>query len=374
MKPPAAIEEVVAPAPKPAGPLPPTPTRSLASIMGDSSAPNGPDALARTDTMRAYQWPAGDAAGAKAIERTMVSVANGQATSNDLNAVATRDNLSRVENQLVIVADSRDAANKELRSLFAANEWQQADTRPADGAKSAPAKAPAMKASGAAGGSVLKEEKAQAGGVLPAPGFYYLARQNGEDTWVVLTDRANLDRFSSQLAANSHVTIAGESSDEFRKLAQIQGQTRREYAVMKTRGSEIADSPGTAGGAGARSAEVPAAGPAAAKAATGTGWTLANPIGSGPGGGKVADSARKAPSPAAPAAATDYSYNRAQPGSPAGAPGGRGGAGGSDDFGASPGSVSSGRDAKLGQQIDRAREAGMILTVIHVRSAAAEPK
>jgi len=187
----------------------------------------------------------------------MVSAANGYATVKDLQAVATRDNLSRVENQLVVVADSRDAGNKELQRLFAANGWQQTDSSaasapagqpsgrgtpavlrtggaglrpgeavPGGGAAASPAARPA--ATARLPDQKAKEDQAkaemakQSDNSLPAPGVYYLARQNGEDAWVVLTDRENLARFNGQLARNGRVTVAGESLGEFEGLVQAQ--------------------------------------------------------------------------------------------------------------------------------------------------------
>jgi hypothetical protein len=134
--PPGYVEEIVAPEPPP--PPPPVPAKAVETKAKSPASPavnlnTAPaDSIAKLSATDLPRRPVAGASGAAAIESTMLSIANGRATLDDLRAVATAENLSRVENQLVVVAASRDAGAKEITGLFASNEWQRADKLSAD--------------------------------------------------------------------------------------------------------------------------------------------------------------------------------------------------------------------------------------------------
>lgn len=115
-------------------------------------------------------------------------VANAEAPVEELKQVATLDNLKAADNTLIIQTASRGRANKDLQLLFHANDWRPVDEADALAAAldiGVPAKGPALKTAPADG---LKKETLDR---QTANGFYYQARQDGEDTWLVITDRTN---------------------------------------------------------------------------------------------------------------------------------------------------------------------------------------
>ncbi len=168
--------------------------------------------------------------GPAAVQHAMNYVAEGRAPFGTLAAVATRDNLVRAANQLVVRAASRDKANGALVELFHANGWAALPRSRAlayfrqDGARAETAGG--MKRGGGGGASHAAE------GLATAGGCYFLAGRNGEDTWVVLTDRDRLSRFGGQLAQAGEMTVEDDSSEPFRTIVQLQKQLRA-YAVAK---------------------------------------------------------------------------------------------------------------------------------------------
>lgn len=146
-----------------------------------------------------------------ALQLAVVSVMTGRAGVEDLRRIATPDNLARVANQLVIETESRDRANQDLTRLLAAN-----GVAPLEGN----AAARAEDRTGAAEAKLKRPEEPRPSRV-PA-GFYYLAHHDGEDTYVVVTDRDNLSRFGSQLAAADDLTVSERSSDLLRGVRGLQ--------------------------------------------------------------------------------------------------------------------------------------------------------
>jgi hypothetical protein len=169
--------------------------------------------------------------GPAAIQQAMVSVVGGRATLEDLKAVVTRDNLSRAEYQLVLVADSRREGSQALQQLFKSNGWQAVPAGKADaglGAIRRMGEDSGAAAGGQAGGGA---GDARVGGGTGAakplpPGVYYAAPNGAEDTWVVLTDRDNLSSFVSQLVPARDLSVAPDSSAVFRPLAREQTKQR----------------------------------------------------------------------------------------------------------------------------------------------------
>jgi len=178
-------------------------------------------------------------AGPPAVQRMMVSVVNGAAALDDLKAIATRDNLSSAEYQLVLVADSRRAGDQTLQQLFQANGWQAVTADRAD-AYGAAMKRPAE---GVVAGEDSGWRRSGIGGgaggrkALP-PGLYYAAPDGGEDTWVVVTDRDSLSRFAGQLAQTEDLTVSTDSSGPFRPVRDLQKELRRAAPAREERAAE----------------------------------------------------------------------------------------------------------------------------------------
>lgn len=173
--------------------------------------------------------------GPAAVQQAMVSVVGGRATLEDLKAVATRDNLSRAEYQLVLVADSRREGNQALQQMFRSNGWQAVSSDKTDAALGAMKRlgedSGAAVGGQAGGGAGAAKPGAgwgwAAGAAKPPPaGVYYAAPNGAEDTWVVLTDRDNLSRFVSQLVPARDLSVAPDSSAMFHPLAREQTRQR----------------------------------------------------------------------------------------------------------------------------------------------------
>jgi anti-sigma factor RsiW len=165
--------------------------------------------------------------GPAAVQQAMVSVVDGRAALEDLKAVATRDNLSRAEYQLVLVADSRREGSQALQQMFQSNGWQAVSAGKTDaglGAMKRMAEDRGAAAGGQAGGGTgAARAGGGAGAAKPLPsGLYYAASNGAEDTWVVLTDRDSLSRFGSRLLLAQDLSVAPDSSVEFRPLAKEQ--------------------------------------------------------------------------------------------------------------------------------------------------------
>jgi hypothetical protein len=164
------------------------------------------------------------------IQSLVNSVAEGTAPLEKLKAVATRDNLKRVENQLVIEAGSLERANTALVQLFDANGL--APLVEAEVAAAAPGTKPPVAVKGKLAGP--ERGRASLESVIRAPspaGFYYPVHYNGEDAWIVVTDRDNLSRFGSQLAAAGDLTVSRMSSEPLRDIRKLQDQLRRSGAA-----------------------------------------------------------------------------------------------------------------------------------------------
>jgi hypothetical protein len=171
--------------------------------------------------------------GPAAVQQAMVSVVGGRAALEDLKAVATRDNLSRAQYQLVLVADSRREGSQALQQMFESNGWQAVSSGKADadlGAMKRMADDSGAAAGGQAGGGTGAARAGAgwaAGAAKPLPsGVYYAAPNGAEDTWVVLTDRDSLSRFGSRLLLARHLSVASDSSAEFLPLAKEQTKQR----------------------------------------------------------------------------------------------------------------------------------------------------
>ena len=164
-----------------------------------------------------------------ALQLAMVSVMDGRAGVEDLKRIATPDNLDRVANQLVIETESRDRANQDLTRLLGANGMA-----PLDGPVDA-------WTHGRAGAVEAKLKRPEEPHPSHAPaGFYYVAHHDGEDTYVVVTDRDNLSRFGSQLAAAEDLTVSERSSDLLRGVRGLQ-LARRAHEQGIVDGQETAE-------------------------------------------------------------------------------------------------------------------------------------
>ena len=167
----------------------------------------------------------GVAEGPVQVQRTMNWVANAEAPVEELKQVATLDNLKAADNTLIIQTASRGRANKDLQLLFHANDWRPVDEAGALASAldiGVPAKGPALKTAPADG---LKKETLDR---QTANGFYYQARQDGEDTWLIITDRAQLARFESQLATFDRLAVANETNELSRRIRANQAHLRQD--------------------------------------------------------------------------------------------------------------------------------------------------
>ncbi|MGB2997419.1 MAG: zf-HC2 domain-containing protein [Phycisphaerae bacterium] len=199
-----------------AEPFEPRPLDRLGA--GSSVAETFGDAVAEAPVRRAAEGPV-------QVQRTMNWVANAEAPVEELKQVATLDNLKAADNTLIIQTASRGRANKDLQLLFHANDWRPVDEAGALASAldiGVPAKGPALKTAPADG---LKKETLDR---RAARGFYYQARQDGEDTWLIITDRAQLARFESQLATFDRLAVANETNELSRRIRSRQDRLRRD--------------------------------------------------------------------------------------------------------------------------------------------------
>ncbi len=238
---------------------------SLALARGpeEKAAPTlRPGAVARkADGRLAADLKAG---GPQAVQAAINYVAAGEAGVEDLRTVANRRNLERADNQIVLAAESRDDANRELRRLFAANGFQAIAAEERMTAAVTATTPETLDIQGKAGGPAAKDEAGDAilkatGGEVASKakagksfgkgaetleaGVYYLASRNGEDTWVVLTDPDTLSRFSSQLAQTNVATVSTESSEPFLALGELQERIRSNQENLAKRGVEQSAEP-----------------------------------------------------------------------------------------------------------------------------------
>jgi hypothetical protein len=197
-----------------------------ATVTGRPSAPSQP-ALALGRAERDGTEPV-------TVPEMMKRVAGGSASIDQLRALGEKERFRGAENQIVIRADSVEAADRTVVHLFIANGWQPLSAAKAAGYAGGATewgyydrngrREPTDKPAPAEG--TARDRKS---GAQPA-GIYFLASQNGEDTWVVLADRDTLSRFGSQLAMADGITVGMDSSGEFRAIARLQQEWRREYA------------------------------------------------------------------------------------------------------------------------------------------------
>jgi len=203
----------------------------------------GPDSLAededrgRGTRLRAAEKPSGDElAAVQQVQRAMNQAANGEVPIDELRQVATVDNLKRTgyNNTLVIETDSPAEANKDLKRLFGANDWQPVAPPPA----AAGARAEEL-------GRAVDKGGAQARAAAPN-GYYFLAHSNGEYVWVIVADRDYITRFSSQLAAAERLRVGNESGRQFQAIRTLQDEVRQ----YNLRQSQVVQGGGTAGASG----------------------------------------------------------------------------------------------------------------------------
>jgi hypothetical protein len=204
--------------------------------------------------------------GPAAVRQAMVSVVGGRAALEDLKAVATRDNLSRAEYQLVLVADSRREGSQALQQMFQSNGWQAVSagkTAAEFGAMKRMAEDSGGTVGGRAGGGAGAARAGTgwaAGAAKPLPpGVYYAAPNGAEDTWVVLTDRDSLSRFGGQLLLAQDLSVAPDSSAVFRSLARERTGQRLMTEAKDARSIAAGLNAGKAKEAEARENRAPAA-------------------------------------------------------------------------------------------------------------------
>jgi hypothetical protein len=208
--------------------------------------------------------------GLVAVQAIMNTVATGDQPLETLERVATPDNLRRAPSQLVVSAPTREAGNREVQRLFFANGWQPVEQAREDNFRNqaqmqvqlqmeagekvrqtweappdtAMAKAPAA-AAPAPDLTVAKPESAVANAPDAAPatpatpaaapdGVFYLASQNGEDTYVVVADERTVATFNRQLASAGDLTVGMDSSPEFQQVGMDQRAMRRRTVSAKS--------------------------------------------------------------------------------------------------------------------------------------------
>jgi len=234
----------------------------LAKAPGHRTAKAGPDETAEALGEKAAPKREPAATGPaepELVQRTMNTVALGQEPVDSLRRAATRRNLDRAPNQLVLRAPTRRAANDDLVRLFARNGWRELDGRTEK--DRARRKAPG--------------DRLPPPDLLPAKGdrtdgLYYLAHRNGEDLWVVVTTADDLSRFATQVAQSRTMVVGEDSSRPFQAVRRLQRELASFEAEAGAR--RLAGDAGTAAaeGAGLRYAgKGPARRPATKAAAEG---------------------------------------------------------------------------------------------------------
>ena len=153
------------------------------------------------------------------------SVVAGAVPAENLRRMTTQENLKRIENQLVIEARSREVADKDLVRLFAASGLVPLASADRAAARERVMKEPTAKTMPSESEAVAPSA-APADGERPPAGYYYPTHRNGEDIWIVVTDRDNLSRFASQLALADDLTVSPSSSGMLRDVRKLQDQLR----------------------------------------------------------------------------------------------------------------------------------------------------
>jgi hypothetical protein len=199
--------------------------------VAKAPAPGAPPALgAAVRTVTTAGGPA-------AVQQVMISVSNGMAPLDDLQAVVSRENLKQAEYQLVLVADPPRRGKQALQQLFRSNGWEAVAQRAAAGK----AGVATDRAAGATGGAWAAPEDRKADASPPPAGFYYSpAPTGGEDTWVVVTDLDRLSRFASELGQVDALMVSADSSGVFRPIATIQQENLRRRAAGEEGGKSKA--------------------------------------------------------------------------------------------------------------------------------------
>jgi hypothetical protein len=218
---------------------------------------------------RKTKTPADERRDAAALEQTLLAAAAGEVGIERLSEAATGDAVRDAGSQLVLQAESSEAADRNLVELFKASGWRPLAVdreRAADKVETTTFRlrreAPAADAAGTVAGGPA------------AGGVYYRATRNGEDVWLVLADRDSISRFGSRLAQAQGLTVAGESSAEFRAIRWLQEQLRQQSELAKAEkfGGRSLDlkhfSAAAAAAPPAAPLGVPAAAPSAAPAGT----------------------------------------------------------------------------------------------------------
>jgi len=139
-----------------------------------------------------------------AVQNALANAAMGQPNPEEMKQALSPTNLDRVSQQVVIETRSRAYANGELQRLLAAN-----DLEPVEKAVTRTQRVDAGRVID--GDMRTNSSEVMAGEALPA-GVYYYIREKAEDTYVVVTDRDNLSRFGSQLAAVDSLEVSDKSS------------------------------------------------------------------------------------------------------------------------------------------------------------------
>jgi hypothetical protein len=199
--------------------------------VAKAPAPGAPPALgAAVRTVTTAGGPA-------AVRQVMISVSNGMAPLDDLQAVVSRENLKQAEYQLVLVADPPRRGKQALQQLFRSNGWEAVAQRAAAGK----AGVATDRAVGVTGGAWAAPEDRKADASPPPAGFYYSpAPTGGEDTWVVVTDLDRLSRFASELGQADALMVSADSSGVFRPIATIQQENLRRRAAGEEGGKSKA--------------------------------------------------------------------------------------------------------------------------------------
>jgi len=165
-----------------------------------------------------------------ALEQTMLAAAAGEAGVGRLSRAATGDAIRAADNQLVIRAESPDAADRSLVELFKAAGWRPLAVDRASSFADEE-RENRLGAGDYAYGPAATEHFTRA---IPPGGVYYRATRDGEDVWLVLADRDSISRFGSRLAQAQELTVAAESSTDFRAIRGLQEQLRRQSELART--------------------------------------------------------------------------------------------------------------------------------------------
>jgi hypothetical protein len=181
----------------------------------------------------------------------------GKAAAKTLGAEAKKAADGQPDYQLVIRADSVDAANKMLKVLFAASGWSASD-------------AAEWKDSAKVFGYTADQRRS-----ISATDSYVEAASEGEATWYIVTDRASVSRFADRLGQWPQLAVAGGSSEAFQATARQQDLYRRALASEGVVTINHSASPGSGAGGVVASTGTAARGGAAATTSDINAWQKA---------------------------------------------------------------------------------------------------